>query len=133
MDNDVAAFGEFVRSFFNEYNLWGQPILIAGESYGTTRGAGLAGYLTDRNMPVNGVHLLSSIFSVNSNAGEQRKMGTLATEIMTAHYHKKVAPELQKLSADQMAKQAREFVGRRVPRSSCSTAPAPRRRSGRRS
>jgi hypothetical protein len=38
-------------------------------------------------------------------------MGTLATAIMTAHYHKKVAPELQKLSPEQMAKQARDFVG----------------------
>jgi carboxypeptidase C (cathepsin A) len=110
VDNDVAAFGEFIRSFFNQYNLWGQPILIAGESYGTTRGAGLAGYLTDRGMPVNGVHLLSAIFSTGANAGEQRQLGTLATAIMTAHYHKRLPPELQKLSAEQIAKQARDFA-----------------------
>ena len=111
VENDVAAFGEFVRSFFNQYNLWGQPILIAGESYGTTRGAGLAGYLTDRGMPVNGVHLLSAVISIGATAGEHRQLATLPTEIMTAHYHKKLAPELQKLSVDQIAKQARDFAG----------------------
>jgi hypothetical protein len=104
--NDIAAFGEFVRSFFNQYELWGQPILIAGESYGTTRGAGLAGYLTDRSMPVNGVHLLSAVFATGANAGEQRQLATLPTEIMTAHYHKRLAPDLQKLSVEQIARQA---------------------------
>src|ERR1051325_4548594 len=31
VDNDMAAFGEFIRSFYNQYNLWGAPILIGGE------------------------------------------------------------------------------------------------------
>ena len=35
---------------------------------------------------------------------------TLPTEIMTAHYHKKLPPDLQKLTVEQMAKQAREFA-----------------------
>jgi carboxypeptidase C (cathepsin A) len=110
VENDLAAFGEFVRSFYNQYDLWGAPILIGGESYGTTRAAGLAGYLTDRDMPVNGVMLLSAVISSSANAGEQRQLSTLPTEIMTAHYHKKLAPDLQKLSVDQIAKQAREFA-----------------------
>src|SRR5262249_56661809 len=110
VENDMAAFGEFVRSFLNEYSLWGSPIFLGGESYGTTRAAGLAGYLTDRDTPVNGVMLLSTVIDVNANAGEQRQLATLPTEIMTAHYHKKLAPDLQKLSVEQIAKQAREFA-----------------------
>ena len=110
VDNDLAAFGEFVRSFLNQYNLWGSPIFVGGESYGTTRAAGLAGYLTDRDIPLNGVMLLSATFDVNANAGEQRQLMTLPTEIMTAHYHKKLAPDLQKLTVEQMAKQARDFA-----------------------
>ena len=51
VENDLAAFGEFIRSFLNEYNLWGSPLFVGGESYGTTRAAGLAGYLTDRDIP----------------------------------------------------------------------------------
>jgi len=110
VENDLAAFGEFIRSFLNEYNLWGSPLFVGGESYGTTRAAGLAGYLTDHDMPINGVMLLSAIFDVNAGAGEQRQLTTLPTEIMTAHFHKKLAPDLQKLSVEQMAKQAREFA-----------------------
>jgi len=111
VDNDLAAFGEFIRSFLNFYNLWGSPLFVGGESYGTTRAAGLAGYLTDRGCPVNGVMLLSAIFDANTRAGEQRHLGTAATEIMTSHFHKKLSPELQKLSVEQMAAEARRFVG----------------------
>ncbi|HEV2447299.1 MAG TPA: peptidase S10 [Candidatus Sulfopaludibacter sp.] len=110
VENDLAAFGEFIRSFLNQYNLWGSPVFVGGESYGTTRAAGLAGYLTDHDMPINGVMLLSAVIASGASAGEQRQLSTLPTEIMTAHYHKKLAPELQKLSVDQMAKQAREFA-----------------------
>jgi carboxypeptidase C (cathepsin A) len=35
VENDLAAFGEFVRSFLNEYDLWGSPLFVGGESYGT--------------------------------------------------------------------------------------------------
>src|SRR5271170_504158 len=110
VENDLAAFGEFIRSFLNEYNLWGSPIFVGGESYGTTRAAGLSGYLTDRSIAINGVMLLSAVIDSNAAAGEQRQLSTLPTEIMTAHYHKKQPPELQKLSVDQMAKQARDFA-----------------------
>ena len=110
VENDLAAFGEFIRGFLNEYDRWGSPLFVGGESYGTTRAAGLAGYLTDHDIPINGVMLLSAVISSNASAGEQRQLQTLPTEIMTAHYHKKLAPDLEKLSVEQMAKQAREFA-----------------------
>jgi carboxypeptidase C (cathepsin A) len=110
VDNDLAAFGEFIRGFLNQYNLWGSPIFVGGESYGTTRAAGLAGYLTDRDCPINGVMLLSAVIDSNAGAGVQRQLSTLPTEIMTAQYHKKLAPELQKLTTVQMAEQARQFA-----------------------
>ena len=28
VENDLAAFGEFIRSFLNEYNLWGSPLFV---------------------------------------------------------------------------------------------------------
>ncbi|MGA7236046.1 MAG: peptidase S10 [Bryobacteraceae bacterium] len=110
VENDLAAFGEFIRSFLNEYNLWGSPLFVGGESYGTTRAAGLAGYLTDRDIPINGVMLLSAVIDANASAGEQRQLQTLPTEIMTAHFHKKQSPDLQKLTVEQIAKQARDFA-----------------------
>jgi carboxypeptidase C (cathepsin A) len=110
VENDLAAFGEFVRSFLNQYDRWGSPLFVGGESYGTTRAAGLAGYLTDRDCPINGVMLLSAVIDANAGAGIQRQLSTLPTEIMTAHYHGTQAPDLQKLSVEQMAEQARQFA-----------------------
>jgi carboxypeptidase C (cathepsin A) len=110
VDNDLAAFTEFIRSFLNEYNLWGSPIFVGGESYGTTRAAGLAGTLTDAGIPPNGVMLLSAVIDTNAGAGIQRQLSTLPTEIMTAHYHKKLPPDLQKLTVAQIADQARQFA-----------------------
>jgi carboxypeptidase C (cathepsin A) len=110
VDNDLAAFGEFIRSFLNQYDRWGSPLFVGGESYGTTRAAGLAGYLTDRDCPINGVMLLSAVIDANAGAGIQRQLSTLPTEIMTAHYHKRLAPDLQRLSVEQMAEQARQFA-----------------------
>src|ERR1700682_6064156 len=54
--------------------------------------------------------LLSAVIDANANAGEQPQLSTPPTEIMTAHFHKKLAPDLQKLSVAQIAKQAREFA-----------------------
>lgn len=110
VDNDLAAFAEFIRTFYDEYNLWGSPILIGGESYGTTRAAGLSGYLADHDIAINGVMLLSAVIDVDAAAGEQRQLSTLPTEIMTAHYHHKLPPDLQKLSVEQIAQKAREFA-----------------------
>ena len=43
---------------------WRSPKYLAGESYGTTRAAGLAGYLQDRHgMYLNGIMLVSSVLN----------------------------------------------------------------------
>ena len=111
VDNDIAAFGEFIRSFTNLYDRWSSPRFLAGESYGTTRAAGLSGYLTDHDMPVAGVFLLSTIIDTNSRAGDLAYVNVLPTQAMTAWYYHKVSPELQKLSADQMSAAALNFAG----------------------
>ncbi|MGH9393161.1 MAG: S10 family serine carboxypeptidase-like protein, partial [Terriglobales bacterium] len=108
--NDIAAFGEFIRSFTNQFDLWGAPRFLAGESYGTTRSAGLAGYLTDHDMPVAGVYLLSTVIDTDASAGPLRYINQIPTQAMTAWYHHKVSPELQKLSADEMSKAAIQFA-----------------------
>lgn len=110
VENDIAAFGEFIRSFNNEYDRWNSPLFLYGESYGTTRSAGLAGYLTDHDIPVTGVILQSTIISSASHAGPLRYVNALPTQAMTAWYHHKVSPNLQKLTADQMSKAAINFA-----------------------
>ena len=57
---DVQAFGEFIRLYLSRYERWSSPLFLFGESYGTTRAAGLSGYLADHGIAFNGVTLLST-------------------------------------------------------------------------
>ena len=42
-ENDLHLVGDFIRLYLTRYGRWSSPKFIAGESYGTTRAAGLAG------------------------------------------------------------------------------------------
>ncbi len=59
---DIASVGDFIRLYTTRYNRWLSPKFLAGESYGTTRAAGLSGYLADRHgLLLNGLMLISSV------------------------------------------------------------------------
>jgi carboxypeptidase C (cathepsin A) len=59
---DIQSVGDFVRLYTTRYNRWLSPKFLAGESYGTTRAAGLAGYLADRHgLLLNGLMLISVV------------------------------------------------------------------------
>jgi len=59
---DIASVGDFIRLYTTRYNRWLSPKFLAGESYGTTRSAGLSGYLQDRHgMLLNGLILISAV------------------------------------------------------------------------
>ena len=52
---DVEAFSEFIRLYITRNERWASPLYILGESYGTTRAAGIAGYLADQGISFNGI------------------------------------------------------------------------------
>jgi carboxypeptidase C (cathepsin A) len=59
---DIESVGDFIRLYTTRYNRWLSPKFLAGESYGTTRAAGLSGYLFDRHgMLLNGILLISAV------------------------------------------------------------------------
>ncbi len=59
---DIESVGDFIRLYVTRYNRWLSPKFLAGESYGTTRAAGLSGYLQDRHgMYLNGIMLISAV------------------------------------------------------------------------
>ncbi len=60
VQGDLNAFGEFIRLYITRYGRWASPLFLFGESYGTTRAAGLAGYLAERGISFNGIVLLST-------------------------------------------------------------------------
>lgn len=99
-NEDIEIVGEFIRYYSNRYQRWGSPKFLAGESYGTTRSAGLAGYLQNRyNMYINGVALISSILNFQTarfDRGNDLPFPLfLPTYTATAWYHKKLSADLQ--------------------------------------
>jgi carboxypeptidase C (cathepsin A) len=60
--DDIESVGEVIRLWTSRNGRWMSPKFLAGESYGTTRAAGLAEHLQRRyGMYVNGVVLISSV------------------------------------------------------------------------
>ncbi|MBV6395241.1 MAG: hypothetical protein HFACDABA_00816 [Anaerolineales bacterium] len=59
---DIESVGDFIRLYTTRYQRWLSPKFLIGESYGTTRAAGLSGYLYERHgMMLNGIMLISSV------------------------------------------------------------------------
>lgn len=107
---DANWFSDFIYQYVTRNTRWGSPKLLIGESYGTTRAAELAGVLQERHqMYLSGVVLLSSVAFSNFGA-DDRTVFFLPTFIMTAWYHKRLPPDLQKLSAEEIANRARDFA-----------------------
>ncbi len=95
---DVQAFGEFIRLYLSRYERWSSPLFLLGESYGTTRAAGISGYLADHGIAFNGVTLLS--MAVDFQTLEWNKSNDMPyfllvpTFNMIAAYHHKLAADL---------------------------------------
>ena len=66
VDGDVEALAECVRVWLTRYKRWGSPVYLAGESYGTTRGAALADKLQSLGVSLSGVILISCAMDLQS-------------------------------------------------------------------
>lgn len=97
---DVESVGEFIRLYLSRNERWASPLFLTGESYGTTRAAGLAGYLIDQGVAFNGIALLSTVLNFETilfdHGNDLPNMLYLPSYTATAFYHKKLVPELQK-------------------------------------
>jgi len=98
-EGDVEAVGSFIRLWVARNKRWASPKFLAGESYGTTRAAGLAHYLQENlGMFLNGVALISPRLiwqnQVFHDGNDQPFVVFLPTYTATAFYHGRLAPEL---------------------------------------
>jgi len=98
-EGDVQAFAEFIRMYLTRNERWGSPLYLFGESYGTTRSAGIAGYLQGRGVVFNGIGLLSMALNFQtlsfSPANDAAYPWNIPTYMAIAYYHRRLAPELQ--------------------------------------
>ncbi len=96
---DIESVGEFIRLYLGRSERWTSPLFMVGESYGTTRAAGLSGYLVEHGIAFNGIMLISSILNFqttdSSPGNDLPYVLFLPTYASAAWYHKKLSPDLQ--------------------------------------
>src|SRR5882762_10044008 len=113
---DVASVGDFIRLYTSRNGRWLSPKFALGESYGTTRAAGLSDYLQNRyGLYFNGIILVSSVLSFQTLEFTPQNndpfVGFLPTYAATAWYHRKLSADLQAKSVAEVSALARTFAG----------------------
>lgn len=63
LEGDLTSVVDFIRSYLGRNGRWASPRFLAGESYGTTRAAGLAGELQKEGIVLNGIVLISPVLN----------------------------------------------------------------------
>jgi carboxypeptidase C (cathepsin A) len=66
VDGDVDALAECIRTWLGRHRRWGSAVYLAGESYGTLRGAALADKLQDLGVALSGLILVSCAMDLQS-------------------------------------------------------------------
>jgi carboxypeptidase C (cathepsin A) len=97
---DIESMGAFIRLWTTRYQRWLSPKFLAGESYGTTRAAGLSRYLLNRQgISLNGIMLISSVLdfqTLRPGGGNDLPYALyVPSYAAAAWYHKKLSAELQ--------------------------------------
>lgn len=113
-NEDIQSMANFIRSFLSKYERWGSPKFLAGESYGTTRAAGLSKYMQDQHrIYINGIFLISAILNFGTNdyypGNDLPRALYLPSYTAAAWYHKKLAASLQ-VDLKKTLKEAEEFT-----------------------
>ena len=107
---DANWFADFIYQYINRNDRWASAKFLIGESYGTTRSAELAGVLQERHqIYLSGIALVSAVAFSNWGA-DNRTEFFLPTYTTTAWYHHLLPADLQSLTIEKVAQQAREFA-----------------------
>ena len=63
VNGDIESVGEFIRMYLGRNERWSSPLFLVGESYGTTRAAGLSNHLFEHGIGLNGILLVSTVMN----------------------------------------------------------------------
>jgi len=98
VQGDVEAFSEFIRLYITRNDRWSSPLFLLGESYGTLRAAGIAGYLAEKGISFNGITLLSMVLNYETleetASNDHPYIFLVPTFTMIAGYHHRLPPDL---------------------------------------
>lgn len=138
VDGDIALLAEVVRTWLTRHGRWNSPVYLAGESYGTTRGAGLADKLAEGGVALAGLILVSCAMDLQSLVFAPRNdlpyTLFLPGFAMTAQYHGclKGAPAASRQAALEAARDYAEGDYLRVLHQGARLGEADARRAARR-
>ena len=112
---DIDSVGEFIRQYCTRNLRWTSPKFLIGESYGTTRAAGLSGHLQDRHgLFLNGIMLVSTILNFQTlrfhPGNDLPYVLYLPSYAATAWYHRRLEPRLMALSLEALLTEVRAFA-----------------------
>lgn len=112
---DLESVGEFIRLYVSRNERWASPKFLIGESYGTTRAAGLSGLLQDRHgLFLNGVMLVSSVLNFQTlrfgDGNDLPYVLYLPSYAMAARYHGKLEAKYQKMDEKTFIQEVRSFA-----------------------
>lgn len=111
---DISSVAEFIRLYLSRYQRWTSPLFLVGESYGTTRAAGLSGYLIDRGIALSGVVLVSSVLNFQTleftRGNDLPYVLYLPSYTATAWYHKKLPADLQQRDLASVLSESQQFA-----------------------
>lgn len=109
--NDIAYLSEWITTFVTRNNRWVSPKYLIGESYGTTRVAGIAAQLQSRHwMYINGVVLVSPTNLGIRRDGPVADANRLPYYAATAWYFKKMPSDLQQRDLEEILPEVEKFT-----------------------
>lgn len=114
---DIESVSEFIRLYITKYQRWSSPKFIAGESYGTTRAAGLSNHLQKRyGLYFNGIILVSTVLNfatLEFDSGNNLPyVMFLPAYAATAWYHKKLPAEMQNKPLNEFLSEVETFANK---------------------
>ena len=109
---DIQSVGAFIQRWITDNKRWASPKYLIGESYGTTRAAGLSEHLQERyGMYLNGVILVSAVLNFQTirfaEGNDLPYALFLPTYAATARYHDKIGGDAP---LDQLVESARRWA-----------------------
>ena len=114
VNGDIESVGEFIRMYLGRNERWASPLFLVGESYGTTRAAGLSNHLFERGIGLNGIILVSTVMNFQSirfaDNNDLPLILIFPSYTATAWYHKRLSPEMQRRSLREVLKESEEFA-----------------------
>ncbi len=111
VNQDIRYLADWINTFVHRNDRWLSPKYLIGESYGTTRVAGLALELQNRQwMYLNGVILVSPTGLGIDRSGPVNMANRLPYYTAAAWYHEKLPADLQSLDLTEVLERSENYA-----------------------